>query len=498
MLVIQHNCRKSYAITIAAFETGLTLKAAFICIQEPYVGIHSFSHPGYEIRWPEEGKNSEKRVLIAIRKDLLTEIIMESRSDLVNHPYFLAIDVWELHPQSKQKRRKTRLINCYDNRIGLNTTYHGEIDSNRRAIEDINWEPLIQGRTILLGDFNAHSPEWNPLITLRIEAGPLEQIIKDFDLILNNEPGAITRPNARNNKSIIDLIFTTIQIGLLDSWLIEEDLSTPSDHELIVFSWLDLNLNQSENRNQEITGWDIDKLLKDEEKLKLAYSYWQENSENRILIDNLSIKEDLEKEAIWLEETLTKTLNLYAKPLRITAYSKRWWNSTIKEARTKYSQVKREYKSSLNNRELPQSKNRLREARNNYYYIVREEKRKCWQDFLQGSPDILEENLNYEDKNRCWTALKYTSLRTSSTTPAIKSLNGDIATTVEEKEAIFMKQAFPDLSNSSNIAISLSDIIIKEETDFIQEEDIRKALFEQSTKKAPGPDKLNFKALRLL
>jgi hypothetical protein len=61
-----------------------------------------------------------------------------------------------------------------------------------------------------------------------------------------------------------------------------------------------------------------------------------------------------------------------------------------------------------------------------------------------------------------------------------------------------MKQAFPDLSNSSNIAISLSDIIIKEETDFIQEEDIRKALFEQSTKKAPGPDKLNFKALRLL
>ena len=223
---------------------------------------------------------------------------MESRSDLVNHPYFLAIDVWELHPQSKQKRRKTRLINCYDNRIGLNTTYHGEIDSNRRAIEDINWEPLIQGRTILLGDFNAYSPEWNPLITLRIKAGLLEQIIKDFNLILNNKPGAITRLNARNNKSIIDLTFTTIQIGLLDSWLIEEDLSTPSDHELIVFSWLDLNLNQSENRNQEITGWDIDKLLKDEEKLKLAYSYWQENSENRILIDNLSIKEDLEKEAI--------------------------------------------------------------------------------------------------------------------------------------------------------------------------------------------------------
>ena len=138
MLVIQYNCRKLYPITIAAFETGLTLKAAFICLQEPYNGIYSFSHPGYEIRWPEKGKNSEKRVLIAIRKDLLTKIITESRSNLVNHPYFLVIDVWELHPQSKHKMRKTRLINCYDNRIGLNTTYQGDIDSNRRAIEDIN------------------------------------------------------------------------------------------------------------------------------------------------------------------------------------------------------------------------------------------------------------------------------------------------------------------------------------------------------------------------
>ena len=93
MLVIQHNCRQAYPITIAAFQTGIERNAAFICLQEPYNGIYSFSHPGYEIRWPEKGKNNEKRVLIAIRKDLMTQIITESRSDLVNHPYFLAIDI---------------------------------------------------------------------------------------------------------------------------------------------------------------------------------------------------------------------------------------------------------------------------------------------------------------------------------------------------------------------------------------------------------------------
>jgi hypothetical protein len=39
--------------------------------------------------------------------------------------------------------RRTRLINSYNNRIGLGTVYQGDIDFNRRAIDDIDWEPLI-------------------------------------------------------------------------------------------------------------------------------------------------------------------------------------------------------------------------------------------------------------------------------------------------------------------------------------------------------------------
>jgi len=190
----------------------------------------------------------------------------EVRSDLVNHPYFLAIDIWELHPQTRAKIRRTRLINSYDNKIGPGTVYQGDIDSNRRAIDDIDWEPLIQGRTILLGDFNAHSPIWNPLITQSTDATSLEAIINRFDLIFNNEPGVITRPNLTRNKSIIDLTFTTTAIGLLDLWAIEEENPTPLDHELIVFSWNDLKQNRLDKRPKDITGWNIDKLLLDQEK----------------------------------------------------------------------------------------------------------------------------------------------------------------------------------------------------------------------------------------
>jgi hypothetical protein len=93
MLIIQHNYKQAYSITIAAFEIGLALNAAFIYLQEPYVGVYTFSHPDYEIKWPEKGENKEKRVLIIIRKDLLTKVITEIRSDLVNHPYVLTLDI---------------------------------------------------------------------------------------------------------------------------------------------------------------------------------------------------------------------------------------------------------------------------------------------------------------------------------------------------------------------------------------------------------------------
>jgi hypothetical protein len=197
------------------------------------------------------------------------------------------------------------------------------------------------------------------------------------------------------------------------------------------------------SHGQDITGWDIDKLLKNEKRLRLATIHWQETAINRPLIDDLSSKEDLENEAIWIEKTLIDTLNLYAKSLRITAYSKRWWNSTIQKTRLKYAQAKRRLKNSLD-RGSSQLKRELKLARNNYYYIVRKGKKECWQNFLQGAEEIREDNPTYMNKNRCWTALKYTSSRASSTTPAMKDADSGFVTTIEEKEEIFRKMAFPD------------------------------------------------------
>jgi hypothetical protein len=73
---------------------------------------------------------------------------------------------------------------------------------------------------MLLKDFNAHSSLWDPFQT-RKNISPLKDIIAEFGLILNNEPGAIIRPAKAVNscylRFIINFIFITPEIRSLES-----------------------------------------------------------------------------------------------------------------------------------------------------------------------------------------------------------------------------------------------------------------------------------------
>jgi ribonuclease HI len=384
-------------------------------------------------------------------------------------------------------RRRTRLINIYDNRIGLGTCYLGDSERTWRAIEDLQWQSLLRGRAVLLGDFNAHSPTWNPLIAQKRDAESLERIIEEFDLILNNEEGAITRPGKGNKGTIIDLAFTTTELGPLDSWAIDEDNPTPSDHAVILLEWAELTespITYKGRMKEDITGWNIDGLKQDPDALAKAKEDYLSYVINRPLVDSNSLQQHLEEEAAWIEESLVQTLNKHAKPIRITAYSKRWWNQEVQEARTRYARARRSYK-------LNRNKTEVKVARNSFYITLRKAKRLCWQNFLQ---EDLEDNPT-ENQRRCWTALKYTSPRALSTTPAVKGNNGEVAITLEQKEELFLESQFPRVETSD---IPESTIPQTGGLELFTDQVIRDALFSLSTKKAPGPDRLNFKAIRLL
>lgn len=158
---------------------------------------------------------------------------------------------------------------------------------------------------------------------------------------------------------------------------------------------------------------------------------------------------------------------------RITAYSKRWWNEKVAEARKIWAKDKKRLSGDGDLKE------ELKQARNSYYRTIRKAKRLCWQKNLQGG----------EQQSHCWTALKYTKPLQFKTTPALQDSDGNIVTSMKAKEALVRKSAFPQPpSNLGPDPITSPGITHATITKDI----VSEALVSQSATKAQGPDKINF------
>lgn len=107
----------------SALEAGLGLDAGVVCIQEPFLGNRSISHSGFSLYWPS-GTHDRKdnRVFIAVKKDLLNRTILENRTDLVSHPYGMVLDITEGEIHTKGRKKRTRIVNIYDNKLGRGQT----------------------------------------------------------------------------------------------------------------------------------------------------------------------------------------------------------------------------------------------------------------------------------------------------------------------------------------------------------------------------------------
>lgn len=104
-------------------------------------------------------------------------------------------------------------------------------------------------------------------------------------------------------------------------------------------------------------------------------------------------------------------------------------------------------------------------------------------------------SIQSSDKNRCWTSLKYTKPQIFKTTPALKNSFGNIATSMKDKKTLIRKTAFPPPPKSSTreprIPAGTAHLSITKDQ-------VYNALIAQFTKKAPGPDKINFGILHII
>lgn len=73
-------------------------------------------------------------------------IIVEARMDIVNHLYIQALYVRELDENRGKKKKRTRVVNVYDNHLPADQawTLMGS-NTRRRALTDADWDGIIDG-----------------------------------------------------------------------------------------------------------------------------------------------------------------------------------------------------------------------------------------------------------------------------------------------------------------------------------------------------------------
>ena len=152
-------------------------------------------HPkynGFNLHWPGE-KRRAARVLIIIRKNLINRIVIKKRSDLIDHPYLIVLNIGDFNQKTRIPIRRIKVINIYNQIIGREYTQLGAYLRKRRAMEDISQNKIIIERTIFISDFNAHNSKQNSIYENSIKARSLEALLTKFSLIIINEEGVLIK-----------------------------------------------------------------------------------------------------------------------------------------------------------------------------------------------------------------------------------------------------------------------------------------------------------------
>jgi hypothetical protein len=224
----------------------------------------------------------------------------------------------------RRTEKMTRVINIYD---------QTDLRTREREARKINWSRIIRqrgGGTILAGDFNAHSRGWDPRCKEQYDATFWEEIIDEHGLEIgnDNQPTHHWARNGEEGELTIDL---TLASRPITRWTILDGRhATGSDHEVI--KWKFSIDKQEEANHVQLIGWNLAAMSKLDEKA--AQKLWKELEGQRARLDEECTGDDVEREAEWCQETLSKVLDDKAKKIRICARSKRWWNSEITERRS--------------------------------------------------------------------------------------------------------------------------------------------------------------------
>jgi len=89
---------------------------------------------------------------------------------------------------------------------------------------------------------------------------------------------------------------------------------------------------QEEAMGTQVVGWNL--APKSQVDVEVAEKLWGERAKEWAHLEAVSTGDEVQSEAEWFQDALSKVLDAIAKKITICVHSKRRWNGEIKEKRS--------------------------------------------------------------------------------------------------------------------------------------------------------------------
>lgn len=80
-------------------EPAIAIVARIVMIQERFISSQELAHGGFSNLYWLQGEKQEIRVIVVIKKDLVNKIMVYYRTDPIDLPYFMLLEIFELSSQ---------------------------------------------------------------------------------------------------------------------------------------------------------------------------------------------------------------------------------------------------------------------------------------------------------------------------------------------------------------------------------------------------------------
>jgi len=157
--------------------------------------------------------------------------------------------------------REMRLVNVYNQ-----LRQEGGLRSQDRPAETARWGEIIaQNKSLLGGDWNAHSNRWDPKCPPKRDEAFPTNLMDTYDMtyVTDGEATPTSKSNCEILRLPIDFFITKARMA--GNLVTATDLATTSDHAIVCahLVWDEVEVVKV---SKKVTGWDMDGLKSEEEK----------------------------------------------------------------------------------------------------------------------------------------------------------------------------------------------------------------------------------------